>query len=195
MFRLLKNQKIVLLAAILLVIAFSLAFLLMVKHDTENANPLRDSKLGFQYLYPAQLPRGIHIVSQRIDASHSPGGQFASVAAEMTFRQEDWVYGIRETKLKGENIPTQLNNYSVASTKPSCKQVAMSHQSSFRLCHWIDYGRISVFEVKLVKAGVYIEATLPTSIDKPITESELRTFVSSFEPADPSGLPILEDAV
>lgn len=186
-----KNISLVLTAIVAVVL---IIFGVFSYHRVQKTDPLKDAKLGFQYLYPTRLPSGIRIVSSRIAVKHAAGGGYGSVAAEMTFRDSEWVYGIQEARANGEDVAVKSNDYSPASVLPTCVQKTSGEQS-FRLCHWIDYRKISVFEVKFIKSGVYVVARLPSTINKPISEAELMAFVQSFNPADASGLPVLADAI
>jgi len=44
-------------------------------------------------------------------------------------------------------------DYDVTSVKPTCSILTSQAQQQYRLCHWVDYGRISVYEVKFIKTG------------------------------------------
>ncbi|HUC89183.1 MAG TPA: hypothetical protein VMR45_00090, partial [Patescibacteria group bacterium] len=78
---------------------------------------------------------------------------------------------------------------------PTCMEEVSSKGQQYRLCHWLDYEKISVYEVKLIKQGVLIEATFPTTPQEPILLNELGTFVDSFKPGNPQDVPISADTV
>jgi hypothetical protein len=113
----------------------------------------------------------------------------------MNLRAEDWVYAIREWRATSENTTTDLNNFDPTSIVPTCAERKSTDGQQYRLCHWLDYGKISVYEVKFIKKGVFIDTTFPTTIQKPIVLDELNGYVDSFSPANLDGIPILEDAV
>src|SRR5665213_423030 len=70
-----------------------------------STHPLSNSKYGFQFYQPTQLPVGFHITEKRIDIL-KPDGEFLGINAEMNFRTVDWVYEIQETRANTSSSPT-----------------------------------------------------------------------------------------
>jgi hypothetical protein len=149
-------------------------------------------------LEPAKLPLDIKIINKRLGLKHSSSHKLRSAWAELNFRTEDWVYSIQESKPESsdeEGTVTDLRNFDPSSVKPTCTQGKSPKGNMYRVCHWIDYGRISVYEVNNIQHGVYVRTRFPTSLQKPIALRDIGAYVDSFKPADPSGLPILVDAI
>lgn len=173
---------------IFLVVVLCVAY---VKWHNRAADPLLDKQQGFQVLMPKSLPSGQKITGQRINIWHQrdeegiPTRKIESLSAELNLRKEDWVYAIREYRaFSDEGTKTRLTNYDATSVQPTCIQQTSLQRTTYRLCHWIDYGRISVFEVKFVKQQTYIWTTFPTTLQKPISAQELDEYVDSFSPVD-----------
>jgi len=61
----------------------------------------------------------------------------------------------------------------------------------YRICHWIDYGRIDVHEVKFTKSATFINIQIPSSINEPISLQQIDQFVDSFKKASTIGFPVL----
>jgi hypothetical protein len=163
-----------------------------------DRNPLSDPVVGFQMLEPTKLPPGIKITDKRLSFKHSAPHKIRNVSAELNFRTEDWVYSIQESKAEAgdnEDTVTDLRNFDQSSVMPTCTQGKTPKGQAYRLCHWIDYGRINVYEVKNVQQGVFIDTLFPTSLQKPITIEDIDAYVDSFKPTSPAGLPILIDAI
>lgn len=146
--------------------------------------PLSNPTYGFQFLRPSKLPPGFRITASRIGVD-AEGGKIFGMSAEMNLRTVDWVYEISETKYTGQDFHTTLRNFNPTSVKPTCEQVTTPVGKSYRLCHWIDYGRISVYEVKFAQVGIFIDATFPAGLHQTVTTSSLSNFVDSFAPAAP----------
>lgn len=176
------------------------------KRAWNDAHPLSDSKVGFQMYVPTKLPGNLSITAKRINIRHakfysSEKGNpesLATVSVEMNLRREDWVYDIGESRAGQDNASytwTALRNYDPNSKEPTCIQRKSPSGQSYRLCHWTDYDRISVFEVNFNKKGTNIETTFPVTLDKPITSEDLDSYVDSFKKADSEGIPIQADAI
>lgn len=206
-----KRYKIVLLAFVLLVSVIAVFVTIIVptrNQEWKDAHPLSDPHVGFQMYTPTKLPEGFRITGKRISVSsahfydkkngdpHKP----ERVTLEMNLRTEDWVYSIRELRVgiysdSKNDIASTVNNYDPTSTKPSCTNRTSGQGREYRLCHWVDYGRISVFEVKFIEENTLIETTFPASLQKPIESNEIDTFVDSFQKADPEGIELSIDTI
>lgn len=166
-----------------------------------NRHPLDDPRFGFQYYQPTALPDGFHIVDKRIDIS-DPDGEILGITAELNLRKVDWVYAIRESRADApydsvgpSDIQTNFSNYDPASVKPTCRQMLSPMKTTYRLCHWIDYGSIDVNELKFIKNDTYIYTQFPGSISKPIPLAALDRYVDSFVKADANSFPLLAGGV
>lgn len=156
-----------------------------------STHPLSNKQNGFQYYEPTKLPDGFHITQKRI-LIYKPHGRTNSIQAEMNLRTEDWVYEISEQNNGGTNGPsTTLANYNPASIKPTCRQVETSQHQSYRLCHWIDYGRIGVYQVQFVKGKTFIGTTFPGTTTSVVPVNAISTYVDSFVAAKASGFTLL----
>jgi hypothetical protein len=146
--------------------------------------------LGFKYFEPSYLPPGVSIKQRRI--SVLPRGY---IEAEQDFRTVDWVYEIMEYKANGPigttSIGTANQNYNTDSIKPTCDILSSAKGQQYRLCHWIDYGRIGVYEVNFIKDGTFIDSEIPTTLQQKITISEISLYVDSFKPQWTLGIPVL----
>jgi hypothetical protein len=149
----------------------------------QSADPLSSAKYGFKYLEPKKLPPGVKIVGKRISVM-SEAGKVYGVQAEINLRPVDWVYSIRESKSDGPAPVASAQNYDPNSVKPSCSQES-TPKHSYRLCHWIDYGTINVYEVKFAQGGTFIDAQIPLETKDQISVSSFNSFVDSFIPAKP----------
>jgi len=176
-----KKQKLVsfVFVLVLLIVAFSMYWL----HQSNS--PLANATYGFKYLEPKKLPPGVKIVGKRISVA-SEAGKIYGVQAEINLRPVDWVYAIRESKDDGTTPIATAQKYGPNSVKPTCSQEGAA-KHSYRLCHWIDYGTIQVYEVKFTQDGTYIEAEIPLETKGQISISSLNDFVDSFVPAKPPG--------
>ena len=185
----LSKKNVLLIVGAILVL--SLAYLLYM-----TINPLANPKYYFQYYSPTRLPVGFHITAKRIDVSGSDG-QTYGVSVDLNFRTEDWVYGISESKANSDSSPdssttaTTLNNYSPSSVGVTCRQVSSPKGQSYRLCHWIDYGRISVYEINFIKSGTYIGTQFPGTLQHVVPVSEISDYVDSFEKSIALEFPIV----
>ena len=146
---------------------------------------MSNPQYGFSYLEPTKLPAGVKIVGKRIDV-FGEGGKIFGVDAEINLRPVDWVYAIQESRYKADEdvTITAQHSFNPTSAKPTCSQ-EQAPTLSYRLCHWIDYGKISVYEVKFVQNGTYIDARIPFETNSQIPLSALSSFVDSFVPAKP----------
>jgi hypothetical protein len=157
-----------------------------------STHPLSNPRHGFQYYEPKRLPAGFHITDKRIDIVN-PGGKLYGIGVDLNFRTEDWVYSIRESRANSSSSPdnssvfTELNNYDPTSVSVTCRQENSAKKQSYRLCHWIDYGRISVYEVKFIKGGTYIDTRFPGTITEVVSISSINDYVDSFVKAKTTG--------
>jgi hypothetical protein len=146
-----------------------------------------DPNLGFKYFEPAYLPPGITIKQRRISIVED-----GPIRVEQDYRTVDWVYEIDEYKAaKGEGIGTARQNYNNSSVEPTCSLFISANGQKYRLCHWIDYGRISVYQVKFVKDGTLIDSTMPTMLEQRVSLQEVDKFVDSFKSESSIGIPVL----
>lgn len=167
-----------------------------VWHWHSSTHPLSNAKYGFQFYQPKLLPVGFRITEKRIDIV-KPDGEFLGIDAEMNFRSVDWVYEIHESKADTGASPdssratTSLHNYNPHSAAFTCEQQRSPNGQSYRLCHSIDYGKISVFETIFIKNGTYISTRFPTTTDNVVPVSQINTYVDSFVKARATGFKIL----
>lgn len=145
--------------------------------------------VGFKYFEPTNLPSGISIKAKRI-------GIFDNNAQiNQNFRTEDWVYAIDEYKSDNRNGSATIGHanqdYDPKSVKPTCSILKSSTDLQYRLCHWIDYERINVFEVTFIKDGTFIQSKIPTDLNTDISIKEIDEFVDSFREKSTFGLPVL----
>jgi hypothetical protein len=163
---------------VIIVIALSILGILLYR--------INNPSLGFTYYAPAYLPPGVTIKQRRITTD--PGG----TSVDQDFRTVDWVYDITEYKRDNASIGSANQNFSVSSREPTCSiRVISSQQLRYRVCHWVDYGRISVYEVKFIKGGTFIYSQIPTPLSQPINLSIIDHYVSSFTSKSAAGLQIL----
>jgi hypothetical protein len=141
--------------------------------------------VGFIYFEPSYVPPNVTITAKRIDITRR-----TPLQVEQNFRTEDWVYGIREVKAV-HAIDSALQNYDPASDEPTCSFFTSPGAQRYRLCHWVDYGRISVYEVSFNKAGTNIYSQLPISLQQRLSADEINKYVDSFAPASTHGIPVL----
>jgi hypothetical protein len=165
------------------------------RQSWRDLHPLSNSRVGFQFLVPTQLPNGFHITGKWINIEHGASGALRSVSVEMNLRAEDGVYDIQESQATNEDTSTSLRNFNPMSVSPTCTSKESLKGKQYRLCHWVDYGKISVYEVEVIIQGVYIHTSFPTTRDHVISDEELGAFVDSFVPSDPGGIPISADTV
>ena len=144
--------------------------------------------VGFTYYEPSYLPPGISIKAKRISIN-----KYAPTQVEQNFRTEDWVYSISEYKAS-EEIGSTEQNYDEKSTKPTCNIETSPAMTKYRLCHWIDYGKIDVHEIKFIKGGTFINAQIPTKTSEVISVEDIDKFVDSFNKKSTIGLPVLRSS-
>lgn len=131
------------------------------------------------------MPPNVSIKARRISImSHS------STAVEQNFRTTDWVYEIQEYKADS-SIGFAEQNYDPTSIKPTCDILTSPGRQQYRLCHWIDYGRIDVHQVIFIKDGTYIRSDIPTTLQERITVQQIGKYVDSFKQKSTIGLPVL----
>ncbi len=158
----------------------------------QSTHPLSNWRFGFQYYKPTELPAGFHITDKRIDIL-SPDGKLFGIDAEMNLRTEDWVYSITESKvMEGDSdVYTSLNNYDPSSIGVTCRQGHSPKLQLYRLCHWVDYGRISVYEVKFIRGNTYINTDFPGKTSSVVPVSVIDRYVDSFVKGSATGFKIL----
>lgn len=156
--------------------------------------PLLNSTYGFQYYSPTKLPSGFKITDKRVDVI-AYDGKVQGVSVELNLRTEDWVYQIRESRHIDEATQTTLTNYDPHSVNVTCEQQTSPKGQEYRLCHWLDYGKISVFEVKFVKGNTFVDTTFPTTTDIAVPVSELTSYVDSFKKSNTLGWAVLSGSV
>jgi len=145
--------------------------------------------VGFRYYEPAYLPPGVSIKEKRISVI---GDGANNTAVEQNFRTENWVYEIQEYRAEyTDTIGGADQNYDPKSTQPTCNTRVSPEKMLYRLCHWIDYGRIDVHEVKFIKNGTFVNVQIPTILQQQVTIQEIDKFVDSFQQKSTIGLPVL----
>ena len=140
--------------------------------------------LGFGYFEPSYLPPHTSIKAKRINITRG------DIKVEQNFRTEDWVYSIREYKSR-DVVGTTVQNYDPKSLRPTCDTRSTPLRNLYRICHWIDYGKIDVHEAKFIKAGTFIAAQIPTTLNNSISLQQIDKFVDSFKPRSPTGFSVL----
>lgn len=168
--------------AILVVIVFGFASALAV---IRIYNP----DVGFKYFEPSYLPPNVSIKAKRI-YTFKHYSELTQV--EQNFRTEDWVYGIseaREDMFSG--VGTASQDYDPTSVKPTCNLSITPAGMQYRLCHWIDYGRINVHEVIFIKDGTRVYSQIPTETSQDISIDEIEKYVDSFEQKSTLWFPVL----
>lgn len=170
------TKQIVLLVVIALVVAGILAIIRIYNPD-----------VGFKYFEPAYLPPNISIKAKRISYFANNPAQ-----VEQNFRTEDWVYTIREAR--ADTVPeigSANQDYDSTSVKPTCNLSTTPVGMRYRLCHWIDYGRIHVHEVIFIKDGTWVYSQIPTETSQDISIDEIEKYIDSFEPKNTLWFPVL----
>jgi hypothetical protein len=172
---------------ILAILTIGIGLVLAVKvHQKKWAydHPLSDPKWGFQFYVPQKLPYGFRITDSRISVGSSDGKVFG-IGAEMNFGTKNWIYSLSESRNTEDYKHADSQNFNPDSVNPTCMQrITKSHQE-YRLCHWLDYDRISVYEIKFIKGNVNFDTNFPAKKGQIIPMSELDTYVDSFVKADP----------
>jgi hypothetical protein len=146
---------------------------------------LLNPNVGFTYYEPAYLPPGVTVKAKRI-FTHKDYRR-----VEQNFGTDNWIYSIDEYKA-GEDatIGTVSGKYDEDSEKPSCEVRKSAAGMRYRLCHWIDYGRTNVYEVKFIKDGTYVNAQIPSALNERIGKGEIDKFVDSFKEKTTIGIPV-----
>jgi hypothetical protein len=193
-----KSQTILCITILLILTCISVA--LVAQHNQKQTvwrdkHPLSDSKVGFQYLYPTKLPSGFSIKSQRISLSHSKPHQLSSLAVEMNLRTSDWVYSIQESKYTNEDLTVKTDDYDSSSIEHTCKDTKTQNNRTYKVCHWVDYKKINVFQVEFVQGNTLVDTKFPTPLDRTLTTEDFDTFINSFVSRKVPELPILADAI
>jgi hypothetical protein len=140
--------------------------------------------LGFHYFEPTYLPPNVSIKQKRITMYPKDS------RAELNFRTEDWVYQITEGKTNNGSVGDSPQNYDSKSIKPTCVIKDTPANMHYRLCHWIDYGRIDVHEVTFTKNGTGILLRMPSETKQDITIDQIERFIDSFQPKSIHGIKI-----
>jgi hypothetical protein len=147
--------------------------------------------LGFTYYEPTYLPPGVSIKERRIDIYHNN-----NKTAEMNFRTVDWVYSLAEYPSEGNNnLGTARQNFSVDSIKPTCSLLTTPQKTKYRLCHWVDYGHYSVYEVRFTHGGTYMWGRLVENLSTKLGPTEIGKFIDSFQPKSTHGFPVLRSEI
>lgn len=142
--------------------------------------------IGFTYYEPAYLPPNVSIKAKRISMSNG----HASV--QQNFRTENWIYDIDEREAHdSSSIGSANQNYDAKSVRPTCDVRDSPAHMQYRVCHWIDYGRIDVHEVRFIKDGTFIRSHIPTTTNQQISIQEIGKYVDSFTPKSTIGFPVL----
>ncbi len=141
-------------------------------------------RLGFKYYEPSYLPPNISIKAERVAIVGE------TVSVEQNFRTEDWVYSIHQYKAEG-TIGGANQDYDPTSVSPTCSLNTSSNNTRYRVCHWIDYGRIDVQQIKLIKDTTFIDVQIPSDLDNPISLQDIDKFVDSFQQKNTRGFSVL----
>ena len=153
-------------------------------------------RLNFTYYTPTYLPPGVSIAKRTlfIQNYQSGGDPFGKTVTDksvtLSFRDVDNVYSIHERSatqyqdIISERIQTSDSNFDASSIKPTCRQMTTSKKISYRLCHWIDYDRYSVYEMNFVRDDTWISVQMNTTKDQPFKLSDLNSFIDSFQPGN-----------
>lgn len=158
-----KSKKILLLVVIVILAIIGILF------------KLSGGVLVFSYLKPTYLPSGISIKDTRVTATKT------DVFTELNFRTEDWVYEIQESQTRSTELPSAKGNYDADSTNFTCSIFVSPHLQHYRLCHSVDYGKISRYEVTQVNGSTLISSALPTTMNHVIDTKDIGKFVDSFK--------------
>lgn len=111
---------------------------------------------------------------------------------EQNFRTEDWVYVIQEESAdKSSTIGTANQDYDPSSEIPTCRIQNTTADVRYRLCHWVDYGRINVHEVDFIKDGTRVYSQIPTQTNQAISIDQIEKYIDSFRQKRTLGFPIL----
>lgn len=145
---------------------------------------IHNPSVGFTYYEPSYLPAGVSVKDKRILVTAATG----NTSVGQNFRTEDWVYSIHEYQAGIQTIGTAAQNYDSTSQKPTCSIKKSSAGMQYRLCHWIDYGRINVYQVRFIKNGTFVHSLIPAYIPQTISEPDIDTYVDSFAAKSTTGI-------
>lgn len=175
---LVTKKRITILVVFVLLLAGALAIIRIYNPD-----------VGFTYFEPAYLPPNVSIKAKRI-STFKNYSELTQV--EQNFRTEDWVYGIREAREDiFSGIGTASQDYDPTSVKPTCNLSTTPAGMQYRLCHWIDYGRINVHEVIFIKDGTRVYSQIPTETSQDVSIEDIEKYVDSFEQKSTLWFPVL----
>lgn len=147
---------------------------------------MHNPSIGFAYFEPSYLPPSVSVKEKRISITRG------YVAVEQNFRTEDWVYSIREdSSAASSSVGTANQDYDPKSVKPTCNVQKTSAQMQYRLCHWVDYGRIDVHEVIFIKDNTRIYSQIPSKTDQNISVDQIEKYIDSFQQKNTLGFPVL----
>lgn len=168
------------------VVLFMLILVLMIAYAVFRVyNP----RVNFAYFEPSYLPPNISIKEKRISITEG------YIRVEQNFRTEDWVYAIEEDSAgQSTAIGDADQNYNPKSIKPTCMIQKTPAQTRYRLCHWIDYGRIDVHEITFIKDGTRIYSQMPSKTDQNITIDQIEKYIDSFQRKSTLGFPVLRSS-
>lgn len=147
--------------------------------------------VDFTYYEPTSLPPGMSIQQKRVTVLSPVGSSTRTFSAGQNFRTEDWVYEIYQYRDKGLAIESALQDFDASSVKPTCSFYTSPGRQYYRLCHWVDYGRIGVYEIKFTRGGTRFDVRMPTEVNQKLSLEEINKFVDSFTPKSTFGLPVL----
>lgn len=142
--------------------------------------------VGFTYYEPSYLPARTSIKARQIYL-FVPSSRFM---VEQNFRTENWIYSISEYKTDS-GIGSAMQDYDAKSVKPTCNINTTPVKTRYRLCHWIDYGKIDVHEVRFYKGETFVRSFIPTELSQEISIQEIEKYIDSFSPKSTIGLPVL----
>ena len=167
-----------------------------IASQTVNLRALASAKLT--YYKPTHLPAGINIVrktlfEQKYQSGGDPFGKIlTNTSITLSYRMVDNVYSINESTFgsddKQQILASDGQNYDPTSKKPTCKQVTTPGSKLYRLCHWVDYDKYSVYETKFFIGDEFIDSRMETDLSRTLNKSELNAFVDSFVKSDPNEL-------
>jgi hypothetical protein len=131
------------------------------------------TNLGYTYYEPTYLPPNIAINDKYILNFNGD--------KTVWLRIKRAIYGIRESN-EPTGIPSAVENYDPSSRKPTCHTGKTPAAIPYRVCHWVDFGKYNVNEVKFGKGDTWIVSWLPTNLDQSVTLDQIEKYIDSFEP-------------
>ena len=158
-----KLQKKLVVLAVLLLVLIGAVF------------KLAGGVLVLSYLKPTYLPPGISIKESRVVATKQ------TVFTELNFRTVDYVYQVNERVAASKTLAPVRGNYDPLSVRQTCSYFRSPHGQKYRLCHSIDYGKISVFEIAQINGDTFITSNMPTTVGHEIKITDIGKFVDSFK--------------